>query len=312
VVLLAAGALTGYVLGSAGTAHQPTRTTSTTAPPTTTSPTAPRPEVEQPGWTPVTRARGAILVDRRTVGLADGDTVTIYRFRVTHVRFALHTGATDPPGVAAAVGAGSGPKISAAESTEVVAAFNGGFKVASGSGGFELDRHVFVPIAPGFASLVIDANGSAHVGAWGHGLPRPGEQVVSVRQNLQLLVSGARLSPLVNDLAAWGSTLGNVPAVARSALGEDAAGNLLFAASMHSLPLDVGTALLRAGAVRAMELDINPEWVQLDSTPHPGGVLVAGIPNQNRPGDQYSLGWTRDFVTVLAAPTTSARVAAGT
>jgi len=49
-----------------------------------------------------------------------------------------------------------------------------------------------------------------------------------------------------------------------------------------------------------MQLDINPEWVQLDSTPHPGGVLVAGIPNQNRPGNQYLVGWTRDFVTVMA------------
>jgi hypothetical protein len=29
--------------------------------------------------------------------------------------------------------------------------------------------------------------------------------------------------------------------------------------------------------------------------------LVAGIPGQNRPGNQYQVGWTRDFVTVLAA-----------
>jgi len=51
-----------------------------------------------------------------------------------------------------------------------------------------------------------------------------------------------------------------------------------------------------------MELDINPEWVQMDAAPAPGGALAAGIPGQNRPSDQYLAGWTRDFITVLAAP----------
>ena len=59
--------------------------------------------------------------------------------------------------------------------------------------------------------------------------------------------------------------------------------------------------LISAGAVTGMELDINPEWVQLASATTPGGTLSPGIPGQNRPGDQYQVGWSRDFVTVLAA-----------
>jgi hypothetical protein len=50
-----------------------------------------------------------------------------------------------------------------------------------------------------------------------------------------------------------------------------------------------------------MELDINPEWVQLDVAPRPGRGLRAVIPGQVRPADQYLVGWTRDFITVLAA-----------
>ena len=49
-----------------------------------------------------------------------------------------------------------------------------------------------------------------------------------------------------------------------------------------------------------MELDINPEWVQLDVAHRPGGPLTAEIPSQSRPADQYLVGWTRDFFTVMA------------
>ena len=51
-----------------------------------------------------------------------------------------------------------------------------------------------------------------------------------------------------------------------------------------------------------MELDINPEWVQADTSATPGAALFAAVPGQNRPADQYLGGWTRDFVTVLAGP----------
>jgi hypothetical protein len=114
------------------------------------------------------------------------------------------------------------------------------------------------------------------------------------------MISSGRASPAINDVAAWGVTLGNVSNTARSALGQDRAGDLIYAGSMHALPVDIATALLQAGAVRAMELDINPYWVQLASTPHPGGTLVAGVPDQQRPGNQYVTGWTRDFVVVVA------------
>ena len=49
-----------------------------------------------------------------------------------------------------------------------------------------------------------------------------------------------------------------------------------------------------------MELDINPEWVQLDTARSPGGPLTAAVPGQFRPASQYLTGWTRDFITVVA------------
>lgn len=272
-------------------------------PGTTTTVSVTTTTLEQPGWTIVSASHGTPLADRRTFHLADGAVVTVFRFRAGRVTFDLHTGSEDPPGLAASAGPSAGPSISAREAPLVIGGFNGGFKVASGSGGVVLDGHRDLGLRRGDATFVIDRDGVAHVGVWGRDLPYRGERVYSARQNLQLLVVNRKPSPLIGDLAPWGDTLGGVAAPARSAVGEDARGDILFAASMQALPGDLAVALIDAGAVRAMEMDINPYWVQLAIATRPGGPLIAGIPGQERPGNQYQLGWTRDFVVVLARRT---------
>jgi hypothetical protein len=69
---------------------------------------------------------------------------------------------------------------------------------------------------------------------------------------------------------------------------------------MSASPADLAQALARAGARVAMELDINPQWVQLAAATVPGGPLKAKVPGQHRPANQYLTGWTRDFIAVLA------------
>ncbi|HUY66759.1 MAG TPA: hypothetical protein VMV06_08070 [Acidimicrobiales bacterium] len=294
-VLVVAGC-TSVARGSSAptkAAVPPSTTVATIRPTTTTT-------AEEPGWTPVSLVNGAIAVDRRSSPQSTGDVITTFRFRVGLTRFNLHAGSSDPPTGAAMVAPDNGSTIGPHEAPLLLAAFNGGFKANAGVGGFELNGQVLVPLVPGAASLVIDTSGAARVGIWGQGVPVPGEQVASVRQNLTTLVNAGRPSPRIADIGAWGSTVGGVAAVARSALGEDAAGNLIYSAGMQALPLDLTNALVSAGATVAMQLDINPEWVQLASAPAPGAPLAAGIPGQNRPADQYQVGWTRDFVTVLA------------
>jgi hypothetical protein len=66
---------------------------------------------------------------------------------------------------------------------------------------------------------------------------------------------------------------------------------------MSAVPADLASVLARRGARIAMELDINPEWVQLDAAGKPGGRLTAEVAGQYRPADQYLVGWTRDFFT---------------
>lgn len=94
----------------------------------------------------------------------------------------------------------------------------------------------------------------ARIGVWGHGVPGRGEAVYSVRQNLTPLVLNGKPTPAAADWSVWGATLGGGEFVARSALGQV-----------------------------AMEVDINPEWVQLDVAGRPDGPLRAAIGGQSRP-----------------------------
>jgi hypothetical protein len=249
----------------------------------------------------VTRDRYGVVMDRRRFSVGSGVPVVVMRLRAGMASYALHAGSFDPGQQAYRLGVTGRSVVTAAERPRLIAAFTGGFALNSGSGGFVEERHVVAPLKAGVASLVIDANGAAHVGVWRQDVPVRGERVFSVRQNLAPLVLHGRPSPRVGDVqAAWGATLGGGASVARTALGQDRAGNLLFAASMSVTPAELADALVRAGAQMAMQLDINPEWVQFDYARTPGGRLVAGIAGQHRPADQYLRGWTRDFITVMA------------
>ena len=230
---------------------------------------------------------------------ADGSVLTVATF-AGPVTYVLHDGSEDPGAAAGRVKAG--PAVAAAERKRLLAAFNGGFKLSAGVGGYEQEGHVASVLRRGLASLVIDRSGQARIGVWGDGVPAPGEAVYSVRQNLTPLVLNGRPTALAADWGLWGATLGGGEYVARSALGQDASGDLIFAASMSTTPADLAFVLAYAGARIAMELDINPEWVQLDVARHPGGALRASVPGQDRPADQFLSGWARDFIAVLGPP----------
>ena len=287
--LAAACALAGCGSGSAATPHPAHAAPSTTqAGQTAVTPVAVPPSPPPQPRVSITRVR-----------TGDGALVTVATF-LGPVRYVLHNGSADPGAAAGAVRAG--PVVTGAERKRLLAAFNGGFKLSAGVGGYMQEGHVTSPLRRGFASLVIDRSGQASIGVWGSGMPAPREAVYSVRQNLRPLILNGRPTAAAADWTLWGATLGGGAYVARSAIGQDAAGDLIYAASMSVVPADLASVLASHGVRIAMELDINPEWVQLDATGKPGGGLTAEVAGQYRPADQYLVGWTRDFFTVLAAP----------
>jgi Phosphodiester glycosidase len=226
----------------------------------------------------------------------DGSLVTVATFSGP-ARYALYDGSQDPYIRYREVRDQSA--VTGANRTRLVAAFNGGFKMVADSGGYEQQGHVISPLRYGFASLVISRDGAARIGVWDRGVPATGEDVYSVRQNLQALVLDGRPTGASYDWGLWGATLGGGEYVARSALGQNSSGDIMYAGSMSTTPYDLARALSRYGARTGMELDINPAWVQLDVAREPGGHLHAEVSGQARPADQYLDGWTRDFVAVL-------------
>ena len=182
---------------------------------------------------------------------------------------------------------------------KLIATFNSGFKLSDSHGGWALGGRTYAPMRAGQATFVRYTNGRYDVAAW-HGGPHAGATVAFARQNLPLIVEGGQLSPRLNDSAEWGATLGNAVRVWRSGIGIDARGNLLYAAANDQTVGSLARILEHAGAVRAMELDINSYWISFNTYAAPGalrpGKLLA---ETERPATRYLEPDDRDFFAVF-------------
>jgi hypothetical protein len=162
-----------------------------------------------------------------------------------------------------------------------------------------------VPLVDGAASIVIHMDGKIEIGAWGREV-RMSPSVEAVLQNLTLMVDGGELDERIshNDTAFWGSTLGGSIAVARSGVGITKDGALIYVAGPSLTAKSLAESLQRAGAVRAMTLDINPEWVTFLFYSHPDTTnpsVVKGAklyPEIQRSEDRYLSSESRDFFTI--------------
>ncbi len=216
-----------------------------------------------------------------------------------HTRLVQHPGQSDP---------GRLPlwstKTSLVDSSTsgLLAAFNGGFKIKDARGGYYQNGHTVGTLTPGAASLVVYKNGKTAIGAWGSDISMTPD-VVSVRQNLQLLISNGQLAKNLDVAvrANWGTTVGASTDVWRSGIGITANGDLVYAAGDALSARSLATLLLHAGAVRAMQLDINKSWISyMWYTPSKGSSLLTAHKalDFQRPANRYFSTTSRDFFAV--------------
>ena len=188
--------------------------------------------------------------------------------------------------------------VPAVKRSRLFATFNSGFKLADSHGGWALYGHTYAPMREGQATFVRYADGRYDVTAW-HGGADVGPNVVFARQNLPLIVSDSRSSARLSNSSEWGATVGNAVQVWRSGIGIDARGNLLYAAANDQTVGSLARILRHAGAVRAMELDINSYWISFNTYAAPGGLRPAKLLSETeRPATRYLSPDDRDFFAV--------------
>ncbi len=195
------------------------------------------------------------------------------------------------------------------QQVNLVAAFNGGFKMADSGGGYFSEGKLVDPLRVGSASLVIYKDGTITVGQWGRDVSMT-PNVVAVRQNLGLLVDHGQAVPGLNpnDIIQWGSTLGNIPNVWRSGVGITQSGALVYVAGPDLTIVDLAQLMVAAHIYTGMELDINPYWPcfayytpvapSTIATPANGQVLLSTM--AHGPNLFFQPSWARDFITMSA------------
>jgi len=223
-------------------------------------------------------------------------------FDHTRTQLALYPGRYEPPGASP-----RGPmEVPPSQRWRLLATFNAGFTYRDSGGGFAVDGRTAEPLRPGQGTIVVYRDDRVNVLSW-RGGPSPGRSVVAATQNLPLIVSRGRPSSSIADGSLWGHTLGNAVRVWRSGAGVDRHGNLIYLAADAQTAASLAGALIHAGAVRAVELDINAEWPSLITYGRGGvGNATKVVPNGLQPANRYLVPDDRDFFAVYRRTTAAA------
>ena len=215
-------------------------------------------------------------------------------FDHTRTSVAFYPGRYEPPSAPV-----RGPmEVPPGQRWRLLATFNGGFIHADGNNGSSINGSMYEPLTRGLATMISYRDGRVDIKTWNGG-EVAGKQIAFARQSLPLIIDHGRLNPLLNDSSQWGYTLGNAVRVWRTGAGIDRNGNLIYAAADWQTVTSLAQILQRAGAVRAMQLDINPEWPTLNTYGHHGGLDPAMVvPNYQQSATRYLVPDDRDFFAV--------------
>ena len=224
---------------------------------------------------------------------------TILQVDMRVARLHIVAGIQEPGGPRGMAGSGLIPQADI-NGQRLLAVFNGGFKYADGAYGLMSDGTVYVPPVWGAGTIAVTRGGKVFMGNWGldKRLSVANHDLVAWRQNANLLIDHGHISPQTQDGSAWGLTLLNSTYTWRSGIGMTRNGTLLYAGGAWLSAETLARALHAAGAVTAMELDINPFWVRAFTySRDSSGQLIATPlnPGMQGTGTEYLYGHVRDF-----------------
>jgi hypothetical protein len=219
-------------------------------------------------------------------------------FDHTRTELAYYPGRYEPPSAVV-----RGPMmVPDSQRSRLLATFNGGFTYVDGLNGSAVNGQTNEPLKDGNATLIGYRDGRVAMVNWNGG-PKVGSDVAWARQSLAPIVWNGKLNPGLNDdpnSPQWGYTLGGVTRVWRTGVGIDRRGNLIYVAADDQTVITLAKILQHAGAVDAMEFDINPDWHTMITYTHgPRGLVPTMVgPNPVQPPTRYLAPDDRDFFAV--------------
>jgi len=150
----------------------------------------------------------------------------------------------------------------------MVAAFNGGFQLGDGVGGYFYNGTMVRPMMPGRAGLVLSPGGQLRVAVWHGPAMRRGEGIITttvgsaaIRQNLPPLVfQGKAMTRPSDNEATWGEADRGMWKVVRSAAGQLADGSIVYAYGKDVTPATMSAVMVSLHVRTAVMLDMNSGW----------------------------------------------------
>ena len=225
--------------------------------------------------------------------------VALVKMDMSKLNFGSVAGYKEPGGLSNP-GPGYIPKDIVA-SGKLTAAFNGGFLNKDGKYGMVVGNHTYVPLEDGPATLVIFNNAKPQIVKYeGQNF---GSDVIAMRQNGPMLIENSEIVTQSAEwnMQTWGLTTTNSMYTWRSGIGITQNGDLIYAAGPSLIPQTLAEALKAAGAVNAMQLDINSAWVRFiiynlsNNHEYTYQPLLSSMVNG---GEQYLNGYQKDFFYV--------------
>ena len=223
---------------------------------------------------------------------------TIVQLDLSVMRMGSVAGTKQPGGPVGKPGPGVVPK-EIINSGKLIAAFDGGFQYKDGAYGMIVGNTTYLPLKNDLGTLVGYNDGTLKIVDYaGQSL---GDNVVFVRQNCPMLVTdGAESVSDQKNKTLWGRLAAGTVGIYtwRSGIGLTKEGNLLFAVGNNLTPETLARALKAAGAVNAIQLDINPIWVRFNifesvgSGKYSSTTLTKDLQDGSK---QYLGGYAKDF-----------------
>ncbi|MEN9707315.1 MAG: hypothetical protein RIS31_881 [Actinomycetota bacterium] len=182
-----------------------------------------------------------------------------------------------------------------------VAGLNGGFLMRDSQGGYQFQGVTYRRLVKGKASLVTFNDGSFDVVKWGRDTVTGSVQ--SVRQNMELIVDGGVNQVESEDQSKWGWVWQGVGSgknlVWRSAIGVRPDGSMVYVIGAAMSAKSLGDVLVRAGAQRAILLDMNSAYANgFLYGPYKGGRKLDSA--STRSPERFWLPSERDFIAIYA------------